>query len=98
MSGAVTAVAVLGTAYSIYAGEKAAGAQKRAQAQAEQNAKRQQSMADQAANKTNQKRADISGLLDAAQLAGNAGASSTMLTGPSGAGSGTLGSNTLLGG
>ena len=106
MSGATTAAYVIGgamlasTAYSAYAGNKADQNQRSAQraslAQADASAK----AADEATNKANQKRPDIAGALSAAMQSGKAGASGTMLTGPSGIDPGALllGKNTLLGG
>lgn len=100
MSGAVSAVAlVASTAYSIYSGERAASAQDKAQDQAKAQANKAAMAADEAANKANQKRPDTSAILSAAQAAGKAGASGTMLTGPSGVDPGalSLGKTTLLG-
>ena len=103
MSGGTTAVlaaaAVVGTAYSVYSGERNASAQKSAQEQARQNALRQEKAADEANNRANQKSADTVGAMSAAQQAGKAGASGTMLTGPQGIDPSTLnlGKNTLLG-
>jgi len=102
MSFAITAVAIaaVGTAYSIYSGERAADAQKKAQEQARQNALKQEKSSDEANNRINQKSADTTGALAAAQQAGKSGASGTMLTGPTGIDPGalTLGRTTLLGG
>lgn len=110
MSGATTAVlataAVVGTAYSIYSGERAADAQQSAQNQAKSQAEQQAAAADKAAaaadqaqNKANQKRPDTSAILSAAGQAGKAGESGTLLTGPLGVNSSqlNLGKNTLLG-
>lgn len=106
MSGGITATmvmagaAVVGTAYSIYSGQKAASSAKDAQAQAQANANQQLSQAQQAERRANQKNPDTMSMLDAAKQAGRAGASGTMLTGPQGVGSDTLSlsKNTLLGG
>lgn len=104
MSGATTAVmaaaAVVGTAYSIYNGEQQQSTQKKAAEQAQKNAQAAADAQDQATNKVNQKRASPTGALDAAAMAGRAGASGTMLTGPSGVANSalTLGSSSLLGG
>ena len=99
MSGAITAVALASTAYSIYSGERAASAQDKAQDQAKAQANKAAMAADEAANKANQKRPDTSAILSAAQAAGKAGASGTMLTGPSGVDPSalSLGKTTLLG-
>jgi hypothetical protein len=101
MSFAITAAvtAVVGTTYSIYAGERAADQQKQAQAQAKTEAEKQAKLSDIANNRANQKKADVAGLLKANQDAAGGGGSGTMLTGPSGVdvGSLNLGKNTLLG-
>jgi regulator of protease activity HflC (stomatin/prohibitin superfamily) len=103
MSGATMAVlattAAVGTAYSVYAGERAAGQQQQAQAEAKKAATEQANQADQANNKANAKRADVGGLLSANMQQAQGGGSSTMLTGPTGVdpGSLNLGRNTLLG-
>lgn len=104
MSG-VTAMTVLagaaaaGTAYSIYAGEKARGAQEDAQNQARANAQKTADAADQATNRANQKAPDASALLSANQAAAKGGPSGTMLTGTSGIDPSLLqlGKSTLLG-
>jgi hypothetical protein len=64
------------------------------------NAKRTQLLADEANNKANSKAPDIMALMSANALAGKAGQSGTMLTGPSGVDPSllTLGKSTLLGG
>ena len=73
--------------------------QKKAAEQAANNARRQEKAAEEANNRTNQHKPDTNALLDAAQQAGKAGASSTMLTGTQGVGTGALplSKNTLLG-
>lgn len=91
--------AVAGTAYSIYAGEKASSAQKKAQSQATESATKQASLADQAMNKADQKRPNTASILSDAQQAGRSGPSGTMLTGPQGIeATPGLGKKTLLGG
>jgi len=103
MSGATMAVlattAAVGTAYSVYAGERAAGQQQQAQAEAKKAATEQANQADQANNKANAKRADVGGLLSANMQSAKGGGASTMLTGPTGVDPGALnlGRNTLLG-
>lgn len=107
MSGVVTAASVvvgaIGTGYSIYAGEQAAQAQKKAlgqqkaaQANAEAQAKSQQTKSEMAVNAANQKQPDLTSIMKAAQATGG---STTMLTGPAGVDPNalTLGKNTLLG-
>lgn len=106
MSGAVTATTVLaaaavaGTAYSIYAGEKASKKQTAAQNEARAAAQKQEKLADEAVNAANRKTPDTGALLTAAGNMGATGPMSTMLTGPAGVDSNTLslGKNTLLGG
>lgn len=102
MSGATTALAiaaVAGTAYSIYNGERAAGAQASAMKQASAQASAQAKAADEATNRANQKQPDTSAILSAASQAGRGGESGTLLTGPAGVQPGALqlGKNTLLG-
>lgn len=91
--------AVVGTAYTVYSGERAADAQSSAQNEARANAEKQATAADQAQNKANQKKPDTSAILSAAGQAGKVGESSTMLTGPMGVNANqlNLGKNTLLG-
>jgi hypothetical protein len=101
MSFAVTAAvtAVVGTTYSIYAGERAADQQKKAQREASAAAQKQAKQADQAFNAANKKKPNIDAMLSSNQAAGNMGVGSTMLTGPGGIDNNmlTLGKNTLLG-
>ena len=86
MSAVVTAVAIgaIATGYTIYSGERAAKAQKEAQAQAVSAAEAQEKANDEAVNRANQKAPDTAGILSAAQQASKTGASGTMLTGPMG--------------
>lgn len=99
MSGVITAVTVAGTLASIYSGQQQSSAAKRAAAQAEQNALKQEKSAEEAMNAQNRKRPDTAAMLDSAAQAGRAGDASTMLTGAGGAqvGASQLGRNTLLG-
>lgn len=101
MSFAITAAvtAVIGTGYSIYAGERAADQQKQAQAQARDAAQKQATAADKAFNAANKKKPNIDAMLASNQAAGNMGTGATMLTGPAGVdpNSLSLGKNTLLG-
>lgn len=76
--------AVAGTAYSVYAGERSASAQKDAQNQARSAAQTQAKAADEATNRANQKTPDTSAILAAQNQAGKGGQSGTMLTGSSG--------------
>lgn len=87
-----------GTGYSIYSGERSAAAQKDAQAQAKAAADKQAKAQDEATNRANQKKPDITSIMAAAQNAANAGGASTMLTGPGGAAPSMLGGSSLLGG
>lgn len=106
MSGGVTAMAVAagaavaGTAYSVYAGERAASAQKDAAKKAEANASATAKAADEATNKANMKKPDTGAIMDAALQAGKNGGAGTMLTGPGGIDPSALqlGKSTLLGG
>ena len=86
MSWVATAVVIGGTAlgYTIYSGERAAKAQKDAQAQALEAAQKQEKASDEAVNRANQKTPDTAGILSSAQQASKTGASGTMLTGPMG--------------
>lgn len=100
MSGYVSAaVAIVGTAYSISSGERAAKSAKKAQAQAQSNANAQIKQAEEATNRANRKTPDTMAILDSAKQAGM-GASGTMLTGPGGVDPEKLklGKTTLLGG
>lgn len=103
MSGATTAVlaaaAVAGTVISYVNGQEQKKAAENAARQAQANADRQARQADEAFNRANQKKPDTSAILAAAQQAGKAGASGTMLTGPQGVDVNalSLGKNTLLG-
>jgi hypothetical protein len=100
MSGAITAAAVIGTAYSVYSGERAASEQKKAQAEARTSAQKQATQADQAFNAVNKKKPNVDAMLANNQAAGDmGGGGATMLTGPTGVDQAglTLGKNTLLG-
>ena len=102
MSFAITAAvtAVVGTTYSIYAGERAAGQQKKAQAEARTQAQKQADDADKLFNAANKKKPNIDAMLQNNQAAGDmGGGGATMLTGPAGVSydSLSLGKNTLLG-
>lgn len=68
--------------------------------EAKANALKTQQQADQANNRANAKSPDVTAMMSANLLAGKAGQSGTMLTGPQGvdASTLTLGKNTLLGG
>tara|TARA_R110000796_G_scaffold42482_8_gene105022 strand:+ start:2394 stop:2717 length:324 start_codon:yes stop_codon:yes gene_type:complete len=99
--------AVVGTGYSVYSGEKQKKQQKKALAmqsdanvKAESQAKAQADRADVSQNRANRKKANVSGIMSAANQAGKSGAAGTMLTGSMGVdpSSLNLGSNTLLGG
>jgi hypothetical protein len=98
--------AVGGTAYSIYAGGRQQGAQKKAlakqtQAQqtAEANALSTERKSEVAQNAANQKTPNVASILARAAQMGNSGLSSTMLTGPTGVDTSglNLGKSTLLG-
>jgi len=99
------AAAVGSTAYGIYSGQQQQGQQKKAlaqQAQAEQEATSAslstERKSEVAQNAANQQTPNVAAILARAQTMGNAGLSSTMLTGPSGVPGGmNLGGKTLLG-
>lgn len=99
MSGVLTAAVVAGVAMTAIQGSDQADAAKKSMQQAQANADRTASQADQAFNQANQKKPDTSAILSAAQQAGKSGVSGTMLTGPQGVdpSSLTLGKSTLLG-
>jgi uncharacterized protein HemX len=94
------------TGYSIYAGQKQAGQQKKAlkaqntaQAQAEAASLSTERKGEIAANDANKKAPNVAAILARAAQAGSTGISSTMLTSPSGVTPGdlNLGKATLLG-
>lgn len=103
MSGGATAVmaaaAVAGVAMTYMNGQEAKKGQAAAMAQAKDAALKQEQAADQANNRANQKSPDTTAIMSAAQQAGKAGASGTMLTGPTGVDQSqlSLGKSTLLG-
>jgi hypothetical protein len=88
-----------GAAVSAANASDAAAGQKRALQQTQKNADAAASAADQNFNKANQKTANTSAILSAAQQSGKMGASGTMLTGPQGVDPNqlSLGKSTLLG-
>lgn len=107
MSGLITAAVAMSaaTAYTIYAGERAAKQQKKAlesqeaaQAAALAEQKKQAATSEQNINKANRRSPDASAILAQAQDA--YGGMGTMLTGPKGVDPNalSLGKNTLLGG
>ena len=103
MSGFWTAVAAVvvgagGLSYSGYAQSEANSDQKNAQEDAVRRANKQAQAQEEATNLANQKKPDMSAILAAAQQAAKGGASGTMLTGPQGAPTNTLGKTSLLGG
>ena len=93
------AVAAASSAVSLYTGQKAASAQKRAGRQAAKQAEAAQRQAQREFNAANQKAPDIAALMKRNRAMGQAGVSGTYLTGPGGAtpGAGMLGRTTLLG-
>lgn len=96
---AMAAAAVAGAGSSVYSADQNRKATNEASDRAKENALRQEKMADEASNKANQKTPDANAIMSAAQQMGKAGASGTMLTGPSGvdASSLGLGKKSLLG-
>lgn len=95
---AATAAAV-GTGYSIYSGEKARSANKKASAQARKDAEAAARMADRDMNRANQKTPNIAAMMKRNTLTSGSGVGGTYLTGQGGApvSSGMLGRSTLLG-
>lgn len=102
MSFFVAAIVVGATAtYVQYdQGQKAQGAARDAQAQAQRNAEKQAALADQANNRANGKKPNVAGLMSENAMAAKGGISGTMLTGPGGVNPDELklGKSTLLGG
>mgnify|MGYP000367229054 CR=1 FL=1 len=94
---AITAAASVGA--SVYSGRKQQKQARAAAEQAQQNADRQVKAAEEATNKAEQKSVNAAASRDEAALAGKAGVSGTMLTGPQGVDPSQLmlGKNTLLG-
>ena len=100
LAAAALAAAATGTGYSIYAGERAAGAQEKAQRMSMAETQKTARAADEATNRANQKRPNANAILAAAQQAAKGGMGGTLLTGPQGVNTGelSLGKSTLLGG
>lgn len=96
---ALAAAVGVGTGYQIYSGQQAAKAQEDALNQAKDQQAKAEQQADQAMNAANPKKPDTAANVSALQQAAKAGASGTMLTGPSGIDPSTLnlGKTTLLG-
>ena len=90
--------AAVGTAASIYQGERSASQARKAQDQQQKAAARQEWQADQEFNRANQKSPDSQAILAAQQQSGQGGAGSTMLTQGTDLGALKLGKTTLLGG
>ena len=93
------AVAAVGVGVSYNSAQEQKKSQESAQEQARKNALKQEKSSDEANNRVNQKSADTTGALAAAQQAGKSGASGTMLTGTQGVDQSALnlGKSTLLG-
>lgn len=98
--------AVVGTAYTVYSGERASDAQNKAleqqrtaQAQAQESATKQQKLAEENVNRANAKSPDVGAITAASEQAAKGGAAGTMLTGPQGVNPQqlALGKSTLLG-
>ena len=100
LAGAALAIAAGGTGYSIYEGERTAGAQEKAQRQSMAQARQTAQAADEANNRVNQKRPNANAILASARQAAKGGMGGTLLTGPQGVNPGemSLGKSTLLGG
>ena len=100
LAGAALAVSIVGTGYSMYAGERADDMQHRSLRQSLANSRSAAQSADEANNRANQKRPNANAILAAAQQAAKGGMGGTLLTGPQGVNTGelSLGKSTLLGG
>jgi hypothetical protein len=98
--GWLAGAAIAGTAYTIYSGERMAGAQRDANQKAEAAARLAASQQEQAMNKANAKIPDIAAILQGNLTSGSAGSGSTLLTGPGGIDKNKLllGKTDLLGG
>ena len=103
---AATATSVAGLGYTIASGEDAKrkqadalGRQQTAQTQAVASAEKQSQQSQQLVNRANQKRPDVSSIMQAAADSSKGGAAGTMLTGPTGVdpNSLALGKSSLLG-
>lgn len=100
ISAAVIAGAtVASTGYSVYSGQKAAKAQKRAATQAAQQAEQQQRQMDREFNRANQKTPNVAAMMTRNRASGGGGLGGTFLTGQGGApvSGGMLGRTSLLG-
>jgi hypothetical protein len=95
---ALLAAAQIGS--QVYQADQARSAQNKASDQAKANATKQATASDEAQNAANAKGPNTGAILSAVQQMAKGGASSTMLTGPSGVDPSqlTLGKSTLLGG
>jgi hypothetical protein len=103
-AGVGAVASAVGTGYGVYSGERQAGAQRRALADQEQQqmlaenrATSAQRSADIRMAAANQKKPDLARLMQAATERASMGTGGTLLTGPQGAGKGTLSKTTLLG-
>lgn len=92
-------IPAMALAYSVYSGERASKAQKNAQSEAKENARKSAERAEQEMNKANATKANAAALQSANEQAAQGGVGGTMLTGPSGVDNSklTLGKSTLLG-
>lgn len=93
------AVGAVGTAHSIIAGSEQASQQKKAAAQAQDNAAKTAEQSQEQINRQNAQSPDTNAINSANQNAAKGGGGSTMLTGSQGVdpGSLSLGKTTLLG-
>ena len=106
VAGTGVAATAAGVGYTIASGEDAKrkqadalGKQERAQTQAVASAEKQSQQSQQLVNRANQKRPDVSSIMQAAADSSKGGAAGTMLTGPTGVdpNSLALGKSSLLG-
>jgi hypothetical protein len=91
MAVAAVAAAVIGGGSAVYSADQNRKATNEASDKAKENALRQEKMSEEASNRANQKTPDANAIMSAAQQMGKAGASGTMLTGPSGIDQNALG-------
>jgi hypothetical protein len=96
---ALAAAAVAGTGYSIYSGERAQKANKKAAAQARIDGEAAARDADRASNMANMKKPNVAAMMKRNMDASSRGVGGTFLTGGGGApvSPGMLGRTTLLG-
>jgi hypothetical protein len=88
---ALIVAALIGGGTAAYSADQGRKATNEASDKAKENALRQEKMSEEASNRANRKIPDANAIMSAAQQMGKAGASGTMLTGPSGIDQNALG-------